>query len=182
MQVSFDRQLSAIFAAGPKDVAKMTRALEGVELHGVRGAAKRLFGWITGKYTLARLERAYDSFFTDRKSEITDLKETKNADPKANERYAMLQSRFRSNAAHLAEEGSRDRLKGRISEELPGEKALSYSGLETESEEVRINDSHGENQPSKAKGVRFSPEATQRTFYLDPETEAHRGLRRRVHR
>jgi hypothetical protein len=64
----------------------MTRSLEGVELHGIRGAAKHLFGWITGKYTLARLERAHDSFFTN-------LKETKDGNPKANERYAMLLTR-----------------------------------------------------------------------------------------
>jgi hypothetical protein len=60
----FDTRVQVIHNAGPKDIAKLTRALEGVELRGVTGVAKRFFGWLTGQYTLKRLERAYADFLT----------------------------------------------------------------------------------------------------------------------
>jgi len=60
----FDTRIQAIHNAGPKDIAKLTRALEGVELRGVTGVAKRFFGWLTGQYTPKRLEDAYVDFLS----------------------------------------------------------------------------------------------------------------------
>ncbi len=67
--ISFNNQISEINSASKYDLVKMTDALTGNKTSFFGRSLDR----ITGKYTLKRLEEAYDSFFTNRKIEITKL-------------------------------------------------------------------------------------------------------------
>ncbi|NGX45682.1 MAG: hypothetical protein K940chlam2_00839 [Chlamydiae bacterium] len=74
MNIDFNRQQVLIIDETTyKDIADVTRALEGEERTGFGGLIKRAVAAIAGRYNTLRLEDAYTQFFKTRREEIKTL-------------------------------------------------------------------------------------------------------------